>query len=93
MLAYTSGIYEHKGFQMLGQKDLEAEFMILGLRMTEGVEDDEFRRRFDHSLDSAYGRVIDKYVKTGHMVRGGGRTRFTRDGMDVSNMILVDFMP
>lgn len=78
--------------QALDQQDLEAEFMILGLRMTEGIEDAEFRRRFGYDPDLIYGSVLDRYEETGFLIRENGRTRFSRKGISVSNVILADFL-
>ena len=92
MLAYSAGVYEHVGLQVLKQKDLEAEFMILGLRMTDGVEDAEFERRFGRPLDLIYGRILEKYEKQGLLIRKDGRTRLSERGLSVSNPIMADFL-
>ena len=78
--------------QMLEQRDLEAEFMILGLRMTDGVGDAEFMRRFGKDTDQVYGAVLEKYEKAGLLVRENGRTRLSRKGISVSNYVLADFL-
>ena len=44
------------------QEQME-EFMFLGLRMTEGVSDNEFRECFGKSIDQVYGNVIKKLEK------------------------------
>ena len=92
MLVYGNGVFEHTGLQFLKKKDLEAEFMILGLRMTRGVEEEEFQRRFGRSLNGVFGSLIEKYVSRGMMAREDGRVFFTPQGVSVSNYILADFL-
>ncbi len=91
-IRYTDGISEYDEVQVLDQKDLQAEFMILGLRLTEGVEDAGFRRRFGCSLDTVYGEILKKYSGMGFLVRKDGRTYLSRKGISVSNTVLADFL-
>lgn len=70
------------------------EFMFLGLRMTEGISEKEFYKRFGVSLMDVYGNVIQKYQKIGMLQRiaDTGRIALTEQGIDVSNRILSDFI-
>ena len=92
MAEYIDGTGKYDEIQWLDIKDLRAEFMILGLRLTEGVEDAEFAGRFGDTMDSVYGPVLSKYAKTGHLIRKDGRTYLSRNGISVSNVILADFL-
>ena len=89
---YINSTGEFDEFQQLDTNDLQAEFMILGLRLTEGVEDAEFERRFGCTLDSVYGTVLDTYTRLGFLVREKGMTRFSPKGVSVSNTILAEFL-
>jgi hypothetical protein len=71
-------------------EDAEYEFLILGLRTGEGISEEEYRLRFGLDLWEKYGDGVNKYLKSGHMMRIGGRVAFTEEGMRVSNSILVD---
>ena len=92
LAAYTAGTGEYDEMQPLDSKDLQAEFMILGLRLTEGIEDAEFTRRFGRALESVYGPILDTYTKTGFLIREKGRTRFSPKGVSVSNTILAELL-
>ena len=92
LTAYLSGCGEYDEIQELSTTDMQAEFMILGLRLTEGVEEEEFTRRFGRTLDSIYGPVLEKYEKMGLMARKDGRIYLTREGISVSNRILAEFL-
>ena len=68
------------------------EFMFLGLRMMRGVSRKEFERRFKKSMDEVYGEVIAKYTGMGLLEEADGWVRLTAQGIDVSNMVLADFL-
>ena len=68
------------------------EFMFLGLRMVNGVSETEFLQRFGRTMDNVYGRVLDKYVENGLIIREGYRYRLSERGMDISNTVLSDFL-
>ena len=68
------------------------EFMFLGLRMTKGVSRSEFLNRFNKDIYEVYGPVINKYVSEGFMVEEGDSIRLNDRGIDVSNIILSDFI-
>ena len=76
----------------LTEADKMEEFMFLGLRMVKGVSETEFLQRFGRSMDNVYGRVLDKYVKNGLIIREGYRYRLSERGMDISNTVLSDFL-
>lgn len=40
--------------------------------MTEGVSAAQFNEYFGHSIYDIYGRVIEKYVKSGYLIHDGG---------------------
>lgn len=68
------------------------EYMFLGLRMTKGVSRREFERIFNKDIYDVYGEVINKYVDEGFMIGDGDSVRLNDRGIDVSNIILSDFL-
>lgn len=81
-----------KDRERLSVEDEMTEFMILGLRMVQGVSEREFAGQFGISLMEKYGSILDKYRHVGMMEKKGDRWRFTRKGIHVSNRILADFL-
>lgn len=77
--------------QHLSQKEQMEEFMFLGLRMMKGVSVKEFEEVFGKSIFDVYGRQITKY-KEQHVLTVDERIALTDRGLDVSNMILADFL-
>lgn len=84
---------EHKlcEVQRLSRKEQMEEFMFLGLRLMEGVEEAEFAKAFGVSVDAVYGEIIARHVGQGLLVRTGGRLALTPRGIDVSNVVFADF--
>ncbi len=78
--------------ETLNSDRLMEEFMFLGLRMMQGISVADFNDYFGHSVYKVYGEVIDKYIKSGHLINDGGIIKLTKQGIDVSNIILADFL-
>lgn len=69
-----------------------SEFMFLGLRMTKGVSKAEFLEEFGVSIESVYGKVLDKYKSVGLLEETEGRIFLTRAGIHVSNGVMAEFL-
>ena len=78
--------------EILPVEEQMAETMILGLRMTEGVSKEEFSNRYHISMETVYGDIIKKYVENGLLTYSDGYVRFTKKGLDLSNMVLCEFL-
>ena len=68
-----------------------AEFMFLGLRMTEGIRSDSFRQRFGQTPREFYPQ-IDSWIDGDLLLENGGFLRFTAKGLMLANSIFVHFM-
>ncbi len=88
---YLKGITK-AGEERLTLKDMQGEFMMLGLRKTDGISETEFSGRFGVAIDSLYGSALNKYEKLGFIKREQGRIFFTAKGIDVSNSILCELL-
>lgn len=64
------------------------EYIMLRLRLTEGISASEFQARFGMNFDAVYGRRLKIYIDNDFMRYDGDRYRFTPKGMYVSNYIL-----
>lgn len=78
--------------EKLTGSDEMSEFMILGLRMTEGIEVREFFNRFSRDVFDVYKEPLDKHITEGLLECENGRIRFTKRGQDVANYCLADFV-
>lgn len=73
-------------------QDALAEFMFLGLRLTEGVSFARFRERFGREMGEVYGGQMAKLVRLGLLAEDGTGIRLTRRGTDVSNVVFGEFL-
>ena len=69
-----------------------SEFVFLGLRLSEGISEKEFEKRFSLNIDEVFGKPLKKYTEMGFLERNGGKIRFSDKGFFVSNTILSDFV-
>lgn len=76
------------------EKDMEiAEYCILGLRLNEGIDKEGFRNRFEIEIDEKYKDIIIKHQKNGLIHNSKNNIKLTSKGLDLSNIVEVDFIP
>lgn len=67
------------------------EYVMLRMRLTEGLDTTDFTHRFGISFAQAYG-PFDRLIEGGFLIRHGTRYAFTERGLRVSNTILSDWL-
>lgn len=82
----------YKDLYFLKRKDEMEEFMFLGLRLANGIDKQLFYDRFGVAIESVYGTIIDKYVKQQLIDMTADRLFLTDKGVDVSNVVMAEFM-
>lgn len=82
----------HFEVQPLTRQEQMEEFMFLGLRLTRGVDLEEFHMRFGKTAEEIYGKQIITFERQGLMEREGMRLRLTPRGIDVSNTVFAAFL-
>ena len=87
-----SGRLERKDELRLTQSDAMAEYMFLGLRLSEGVSLPDFECEFGQSLESVYGDAIADLVRLGLLKRNGSVITLTRRGILLSNQVFARFV-
>ena len=85
-------ILEKEEVTFLSKQEAMEEFMFLGLRMMQGIKEQQFLEQFHISVQSVYGDVVEKFVGMGLLEQTDGRIYFTKKGIDVSNSILCEFL-
>lgn len=76
----------------LSRDDKMSEFMILGLRLTEGVSTAGFENEFGCNIYEVFGERIDKHLKIGSLIKEGNILKIPYKYLFVSNSILSDFL-
>lgn len=67
------------------------EYVMLRMRLFEGIDEADFKARFGIDFEQAYGDQ-QRLRRAGLLVREGGRIAFTERGMYVSNAILSEWL-
>ena len=68
------------------------EYTMLGMRMSDGIDVLEFRKRFGVEFDFVYGEKLKKYIDGGYVLSNDKRRAFSDKGFFVSNFILSDIL-
>ena len=74
----------------LSDSDKMSEFMIMGLRKTNGISIKEFKNRFNKNIFSEFN--IEKFLKCGLIIQDSNRLFLSNHGLDISNSILCEFV-
>ena len=88
---YISGITTVDA-SILTKHDKMGEFMMLGLRKTEGIDKNEFYRRFSVYPDMIWKNQLDKFIGLKLMKEKNGMYSLTERGLDISNSIMCEFL-
>lgn len=78
--------------ETITEEDALAEFMFLGLRLTEGVTFERFCRRFGREMMDVYGEQVTDLVAKGLLEQDETGIRLTKRGIDVSNVVFEQFL-
>lgn len=88
--AYLAG--EQPQTERISKQEARFESLMLGLRMTRGVRNEDFAQMHGMSIREAFGDKLDKPIGSGLLEWHAGSLRLTRLGMDLQNSVLVDLM-
>jgi oxygen-independent coproporphyrinogen-3 oxidase len=69
-----------------------AEFLFLGLRLLEGVEESRFAGEFGLTVAEAFPGVVADLCAKGLLEENGGRLRLTSRGLPLANQVFVGFL-
>lgn len=81
-----------RGEELLSKQELMEEFVFLGLRRMEGISVSEFERTFGEPLEQIWEKAFNKWSSAGCLAKKGGFWFLTEKGIDISNVVLADFL-
>ena len=67
------------------------EYLMLRLRLSRGVDENDVKEKFGIDLLTKYPRILD-FLKSGYMKKEGSAYSFTAKGFFVSNFILTEIL-
>ncbi len=77
---------------VISPRERIGEYIMLRFRLTAGLSDRDFVRRFGFSFTRVYGGKMERYVRGGFATFADGVYALTPRGMFVSNYILSDLL-
>lgn len=78
--------------QRIDRTESMAEYMILGLRLVEGVSTKQFEIRYGEDVFGIFGKQIDKLLKKQLLELEGERLRLSPYGLDIANAVFEEFI-
>ena len=75
--------------EILTGDDRRMEFVMLGLRLSDGISEAEFSARFGRDFWHDYGEICIPFMQSGLLRREAGRIFLTEAGMPVSNTVIA----
>ncbi|MBQ6288682.1 MAG: radical SAM family heme chaperone HemW [Clostridia bacterium] len=78
--------------EVISKEEARFESIMLGLRMNEGVNEDDFFRKHHISLEKYMGKKLHEMEKNGLMSHENKNWKMTERGFDIQNAVLVEFM-
>lgn len=89
--ATRSGLPCLDSFPISEQEAME-DFMMVGLRMREGVSDTAFRSQFGKSLEDIFAGSLHKMLKAGLLEQSGETYRLSKQGILFGNDVFGEFV-
>ena len=75
-----------------GQGGSFSEYVMLGLRLCQGISDEQTVKRFGHKMPDKLIKAAEKYIDNGFMEHENGNLKLTAKGFLLSNTILADIL-
>jgi len=88
---YLSGEFLENSFS-LTDKDRKTEYIIMRLRLKDGIDETEYKNRFLNDFYNEFKDINDKYINLGLMKREEGKVFLTLEGVSLSNTIMSEYV-
>ena len=91
MSAYLDGAWVEED-EEISPEERRAEYIMLRLRLEEGIDTADYAARFGRDFYGEFDRVLLPYRHAGLLREEGGRLALTTEGMLLSNTVLADLL-
>ncbi len=75
----------------LTKKELIEEYILMGLRLVDGIKIESFYKKFNLSIKELFKKTINKYSNKKMLVIKKNSIKITSRGLNILNTILTDF--
>lgn len=89
---YKGNIIVPESIQKLSVNERMSEYIVLGLRKTDGISIAEFENLFGRKIFDVYGDELKKWISYGMLEEESERIHCSTEGLSVCNRIMVDFI-
>ena len=89
---YLKGNFHSDDICLLNQTEKIKEYIMMRLRLCDGINDNEFFDRFGTYFSQKYFPAINKLISGGFMNKSNNSYFLTDSGFDVSNSIICEFL-
>ena len=91
MEAYLRGEWISES-EEIGAEERRAEYIMLRLRLTQGIDIADYAARFGRDFYTEFEDVLIPYRRAGLLREEGGRVALTTEGMLLSNTVLAELL-
>ena len=84
-------VFERKLQEFMTNEDMIFEYIMLRLRLTEGLKLVDFTNKFSVDFKARYGEQLDHLTKNNLIQIDDQGIRLTKRGMDISNYVFEQF--
>ena len=88
----NSGVNIKEEIEELDKLDLIKEYIILRLRLKNGINFEDFKLRFKQDIMNLYKQQIENLINKGLLENTGTNLRLTYKGEDVANIVWQEFI-
>lgn len=92
---YIKNVYDNCHDQIVMEEtdeELMGDYIMLALRKTDGIDPEDFRRRFGCDFDEKYSEVTERFIGEGLLFDAGGRYALTEKGFDFANTVMREYL-
>jgi oxygen-independent coproporphyrinogen-3 oxidase len=86
-----NGVFERNTLEEMDENDIKFEYIMLRLRLTEGLKFADFKNKFSIDFKEAYKEQIKHLTENNLIESDDDVIRLTKRGMDLSNYVFSQF--
>lgn len=88
---YNNGKMNYKKIIKLTKKEQIEEYLLMGLRLTDGININEFEKRFNFNFDKIFSKTfIEKHLTNKTISYEDNHLKMTEKGMNILNKLLLE---
>ncbi len=77
---------------LIDEAESMSEFIILGMRLTQGISTVEFKERYGIEIEDRFGEQFNKLIARGLVEYKDQRFMLTETGLDYANQVFMEFI-